>query len=161
KIASLRSEGIFTPPSLKGSLIIPGNVGGMAWSGAAYDPASHLIVLPTNNIAAEVRLIPREDFSREVAAGRELGRDWEFAAQQGTPYGMARRFLRAPIGLPCTPPPYGKLHAIDANTGQIRWSVPLGQFVGTPPDWGSIGLGGPIVTAGGLVFIAGTIDPNL
>ena len=65
EIAKLRSEGIFTPPSLRGSLMIPGNIGGMAWGGAAYDPASHLLLIPINNLAAEVRLVPRADFDRE------------------------------------------------------------------------------------------------
>jgi quinoprotein glucose dehydrogenase len=164
-IVTLRNEGIFTPPSLRGSLLLPGNLGGMAWSGAAFDPSSHLLIIPANNLAAEVRLIPRADFDKEEqAAGRSLNGDWEFARQNGTPYGMARRFLRAPGGLPCTPAPWGTLNAIDADTGAIRWTVPTGQLpaLGSagapPPQFGSISLGGPIVTAGGLVFMAGTLD---
>jgi quinoprotein glucose dehydrogenase len=80
---------------------------------------------------------------------------------------MARRLLRTPRGAPCTPPPFGTLNAIDADTGAVRWTVPLGQFppIGGapagPPAWGSIALGGPIVTAGGMVFIAGTLDPAI
>jgi quinoprotein glucose dehydrogenase len=165
RIASLRNEGIFTPASLKGTLIIPGNVGGMAWGGAAYDAVGELLVIPTNNLAAEVRLIPRAEYAQQVQeAGRDLAGDWEFGRQSGTPYGMARRFLRAPGGLPCTPPPWGKLTAIDANTGEIRWSVPAGQIGalgsagGAPREFGSMILGGPIATAGGLIFMAGTLD---
>jgi quinoprotein glucose dehydrogenase len=168
RIAGLRSEGIFTPPSIKGSLIIPGNAGGMSWSGAAYDPANHLLVMPVNNFVAEVRLVARADFDREeAAAGRDLSGGWEFARQLGTPYGMARRFLRSPAGIPCTPPPFGTLNAIDSDTAEVRWSVPLGQIPslgGTPPappEWGSISLGGPIIMAGGLVFVAGTLDPAI
>jgi quinoprotein glucose dehydrogenase len=168
RINALRSEGIFTPPSLRGSLLIPGNVGGMAWGGAAYDPGSHLLFIPVNNFAAEVRLILRADFDREeAAAGRDLSGDWEFAPQRGTPYGMARRLLRSPGGAPCTPPPFGTLNAVDADTAEVRWTVPLGQFPALgggpapPPEWGSLALGGPIVTAGGLVFVAGTLDPAI
>lgn len=166
RIAGLRNEGIFTPPSLKGSLFVPGNVGGMAWGGAAFDPGSRLLIIPSNNLAAEVRLIPRADLAREQeAGGRDLTGDWEFASQTGTPYGMARRFLRAPSGLPCTPPPWGTLNAVDADTGAIKWTVPAGQLVigavSAPPAWGSFVLGGPMVTAGGLVFMAGTIDPAI
>lgn len=168
RIASLRSQGIFTPPSLKGSLVVPGNVGGMSWSGAAYDPRDHLLIIPVNNFAAEVRLIPRADFDRqEAAADRNLSGDWEFARQLGTPYGLARRFLRSPSGVPCTPPPLGTLNAIDSDTAELRWSVPLGQIPSlggappAPPEWGSISLGGPIVTASGLVFVAGTLDPAI
>jgi quinoprotein glucose dehydrogenase len=168
RIASLRSQGIFTPPSLQGSLIIPGNVGGMSWSGAAYDPKEHLLIIPVNNFAAEVRLIPRAEFDRQEAAGsREPSAGWEFARQLGTPYGLARRFLRSPSGVPCTPPPFGTLNAIDSDTAEFRWSVPLGQIPSlggapsAPPAWGSVSLGGPIVTAGGLVFVAGTLDPAI
>ncbi|HEX3553059.1 MAG TPA: pyrroloquinoline quinone-dependent dehydrogenase [Thermoanaerobaculia bacterium] len=168
EIAGLRSEGIFTPPSLRGSLIVPGNIGGMAWGGAAYDPTNHLLLIPVNNLAAEVRLIPRANFERENEAnGRDLSGGWEFARQKGTPYGMARRFLRAPGGWPCTPPPWGTLKAIDAETGAVKWTVPLGQLPqmgpapGPPASYGSVSLGGPIVTAGGLVFMAGTLDSAL
>jgi quinoprotein glucose dehydrogenase len=168
EIAKLRSEGVFTPPSLHGSLMVPGNIGGMAWGGAAYDPQNHLLFIPTNNLAAEVRLIPRADLTRErEAAGRDLTGGWEIADQAGTPYGMARRFLRSPGGWPCTPPPWGTLNAVDADTGDVKWSVPLGQIPALgpdrppPADYGSISLGGPMVTGGGLVFMAGTLDPAI
>jgi quinoprotein glucose dehydrogenase len=156
EVSKLRNEGVFTPPSLRGSLVIPGNIGGMAWGGSAFDAAHRLLIVPTNNLAAEVRLIPRADFERERRAGR--GSDWEFAEQAGTPYGMARRMIRAPGGSLCSPPPWGMLNAIDADTAEVKWSVPLGQVPGAPPELGSVALGGPIVTAGGLIFIAGTLD---
>ena len=165
EIAKLRNDGVFTPPSLRGSLILPGNIGGLAWGGAAYDPGNHLLLIPTNNLAAQVRLIPRADFDKEEEAnGRDLSGGWELARQRGTPYGMARRFLRAPGGWPCTPPPWGTLNAVDADTGALKWSVPLGRLprmgpADPPPaEYGSIALGGPIVTAGGVVFMAGTVD---
>jgi quinoprotein glucose dehydrogenase len=162
EIGKLRSEGVFTPPSIRGSYIVPGNIGGMAWGGAAYDSAHHLLVIPTNNIAAEVRLIPRADFARTAAeVGRSLDGDWELGRQEGTPYGMARRLLLSPSGLPCNAPPWGVLNGVDADTGEIKWTVPIGQFPKVPPGYGSIALGGPIVTAGGLVFMAGTLDPAI
>jgi quinoprotein glucose dehydrogenase len=168
EIAKLRSEGIFTPPSLRGTLVIPGNVGGMAWGGAAYDPTTHLLLIPVNNLAAQVRLIPRADYDRENEAnGRDLSGGWELASQKGAPYGVARRILRAPGGWPCTPPPWGTMNAVDADTGAVKWTVPLGRFpaMGSapapPPEYGSLALGGPIVTAGGLVFMAGTLDSAL
>lgn len=163
EIGKLRSQGIFTPPSLQGSLFTPGNIGGMAWGGAAYDEVNRLILVPANNLSAEVRLIPRSKFDEENDRGRNLGGDWEFAPQRGTPYGMARRLLVGPGKLPCTAPPWGTLTAIDGDTGQTRWQVPLGQFPGTEQipgaaQWGAVSLGGPLVTAGGLVFMGGTID---
>jgi quinoprotein glucose dehydrogenase len=79
---------------------------------------------------------------------------------------MFRQFLVSPSGFPCSPPPWGQLVAVDLNTESIRWQVPLGSMQGfggasasVPP--GSVNFGGPIVTAGGLVLIAGTVDPYL
>ena len=59
-MAGLRAEGLFTPPSLKGTLVVPGNVGGMAWGGIAHDRVNDLLIMPVNNLAAEVRLVARE-----------------------------------------------------------------------------------------------------
>jgi quinoprotein glucose dehydrogenase len=72
---------------------------------------------------------------------------------------MMRRFLVSPKRLPCTAPPWGTLLAIDTRTGDKAWEVPLGQWSPKlPPKFGSISLGGPIATAGGVVFVAGTLD---
>src|SRR5262249_12103415 len=126
-----------------------------------------LLIIPTNRLVAQVRLIPRANFEKESAAGREIGGDWEFAPQHGTPYGMARRFLLSPGSrLPCNRPPWGTLAAVSAAAGEVKWGSPTGRFPGTERvpgsgQWGSIALGGPIVTAGGLVFMAGTVDPAI
>jgi quinoprotein glucose dehydrogenase len=162
-MTGLRAEGIFTPPSLKGTLVVPGNVGGMAWGGIAYDRVNDLLVLPVNNLAAEVRLVARDQVDAERKAGRLSGQ-FEFHPQHGTPYGVVRRFLLSPgAGLPCVPPPWGTLAAVRATTGEIAWQVPIGRLpwaekLQGADGWGSIALGGPIVTAGGLVFAAGTLD---
>lgn len=166
RMAALRAEGIYTPPTLGGSLQIPGNVGGMNWSSAAFDPQRQLLVTNTNNLVAEVHLIPRADFFARANALR--GFETEFAPQEGAPYGMSRVFMRSSFpGFPCNPPPWGSLNAVDLSTGQIKWSVPLGnllRFAHLPlpdPHWGSPNLGGAIVTAGGLVFVAATLDPYI
>jgi quinoprotein glucose dehydrogenase len=160
-IARLRNEGIFTPPSLKGSFTIPGNVGGMNWSGSAYDPARGWLLVNTNNLPAYVRLVPRDKFDEESDANLEHG---EYADQYGTPYGMVRTFMFAKAHrLPCVAPPWGTLAAVDMNSGKIQWQVPLGSLSPSKSivPKGAPSLGGPIVTAGGLVFIAGTlIDPE-
>jgi quinoprotein glucose dehydrogenase len=160
-LSGLRDEGIFTPPSLKGTLTIPGNVGGMNWSGSAYDPVHGWLLVNTNNLPAYVRMIPRDKFDEESDANVEHG---EYADQYGTPYGMVRTFIFAKAHrLPCVAPPWGTLAAVDMNAGTIKWQVPLGSLAPTKSmvPKGAPSLGGPIVTAGGLVFIAGTlIDPE-
>ena len=158
-IRKLRNEGIFTPPSVQGTLNIPGNLGGMTWSGYAFDPASSLLVVNTNHLISRVRLIPRD----KVQSDNE---DGSYGPQRGTPYGMLRRFIQSPSDLPCGAPPWGQLTAVDMNNGTIRWQVPLGsmQNFGGRHDsvpLGSISLGGPITTEGGLVFIAGTTDSRI
>jgi quinoprotein glucose dehydrogenase len=162
EISKLRTGPIFSPPSVQGSLFLPGNVGGMNWGGFAYDAARGLLILASNHLAAEVRLIPRAEFDEHELEGRRLNGDWEFAHQTGTPYGMMRRFLLSPKGVPCTAPPWGTLIAIKAATGEKAWEVPLGKLSSKLPEkWGSVSLGGPIATAGGLVFVAGTLDPSI
>ncbi|HVR29800.1 MAG TPA: pyrroloquinoline quinone-dependent dehydrogenase [Thermoanaerobaculia bacterium] len=159
QIAPLRSEGIFTPPSLRGSVVVPGNIGGLQWGGVAFDPKRGLLIAPANRFAAVVRLVPRERF----ATHRKENAGWETTGQRGAPYAMSRQFLLSPSGLPCNPPPFGTLTAIEAATGEVRWEVPLGTLPvpGARPEWGSINLGGPLATGGGLVFIGATLDAAL
>jgi quinoprotein glucose dehydrogenase len=168
-IGGLRNEGIFTPPSLRGTLVMPSSIGGAHWGGVAIDPVREIAVVPVNRIAAMVQLIPREGFDQERAraADQRLGQDYEYNSMQGTPYFMRRRMLLAPSRLPCTPPPFGTLVAIDLKTGGRLWEVPLGSFTRpldpglaakVPLGWGSPNLGGPIVTAGGVVFIGAALD---
>lgn len=163
EISKLRTGPIFTPPSLQGTFSMPGNVGGQNWGGMAYDAAHDLLILPEDHIGAEMRLIPRADYeSLRDSRGRKIDGDWEFAPQRGTPYGMMRRLLLSPKRLFCTPPPWGTLLAIQASTGEKKWEVPLGQLSPRlPANFGSISLGGPIATAGGLVFIGSTFNPAI
>jgi glucose dehydrogenase len=93
EIGKLRSEGIFTPPSVRGTLIVPGNIGGMAWGGAAYDRDHDVLIIPTNRLVAEVRLIPRGSFEQQRSEGRSIGGDWAFAAR-GTRHAGRRAFGR-------------------------------------------------------------------
>lgn len=160
EVSKLRVGPIFTPPSLQGTMVLPGNVGGMNWGGFAYDAGRQLLILPENHIATEVRLVPRSKFDElRASRGRKIDGDWELASQKGTPYGMMRRFLLSPHRLPCTAPPWSTLVALDMSTGAQKWNVPLGKFSPkTPGAWGSLSLGGPIVTASGLTFVAGTTD---
>jgi quinoprotein glucose dehydrogenase len=156
-IRDLRNDGVFTPPSLHGTLVMPGNVGGMNWGGSAFDVQRHVLVVNANVLPAKVRIIPRAEFDDH---GRRT-ENGEYATQAGAPYGMFRRFIQGPSGLPCNHAPWSLLTAIDLDAGTIKWQVPLGSLLGPGGPAGSISIGGPIVTAGGIVFIAGTVDPFL
>jgi quinoprotein glucose dehydrogenase len=162
-LKSLRNDGLFTPPSLPGSLSVPGNVGGMNWSGYAYDPQHSLLIVNTNNLPAVMRLVPAERYWDEVDHNQDDAD--HYTQQRGAPYGIFRNFVFAKAHhLPCAPPPWGTLTAVDMSAGTIRWQVPLGSLSPGNPvvPFGAPSLGGPIVTAGGLIFIAGTmIDPSL
>jgi quinoprotein glucose dehydrogenase len=161
-IESSRFDGMYTPPSLQGTIIYPGNAGGSNWGGIAVDPDRQLALVRTSNLPWSVKLIPRADFEAE----REAHRGHEHAPQIGTPYGMRREMLVSPIGLPCVAPPWGTLSAVDLRSGEIRWQVPHGSVRDLAPfplplTWGVPGLGGPLVTASGLVFIAAAMDDYL
>jgi quinoprotein glucose dehydrogenase len=163
-MAALRSEGIFTPPSLQGTIIFPGNAGGTNWGSVAFEPQRGLVLVNTSRIPTVVRLIPRAQF----AAAKATHPTKEISPQEGTPYAMRRDFdlLLSPIGLPCNPPPWGALAAVDLDDGAVRWEVPLGTTRDLAPvpigiRWGTPNMGGPIVTASGLVFIAAAMDNYL
>ena len=166
RMENLRTEGIFTPPSVQGAIAFPGNLGGMNWSSGAFEPARQTFVTNVNNLPMEIRLIPRDRYeSVERAASRGEFRA-EVSPQHGTPFGMSRDVVRSPSGLPCNPPPWGSLVAVDMDDGTVLWNVPLGTVEDVLPNPksippGSPNLGAPIVTAGGLVFIAATMDDYL
>ncbi|MFP5262209.1 MAG: pyrroloquinoline quinone-dependent dehydrogenase [Blastocatellia bacterium] len=162
RIKALRSEGIFTPPSFEGTVMFPGNVGGVNWGGMAYDAKRGLLVTSTNRLATVVRLIHRREFEEMKKSGEGSRLQGEYGLMNDE-YLAYREPLRAPSGAFCNAPPWGALTAIDLSTGAVRWEVPLGtipQMSSSPKssEWGSINLGGAIVTAGGLVFIAATMD---
>jgi len=166
-IARLRSAGIFTPPSLRGSVLAPSNIGGFNWGGLTYDPEKGLLIGATNRIAAVITLIPRAQFD-ETQAQPDRRLQAEIGLMKGTPYVMKREYLVdfADKLRPMTKPPWGTLAAVDLAKGELAWEVPLGSMVDPAkyPDaekWGSISLGGPSCTAGGLTFVAATLDGNL
>jgi quinoprotein glucose dehydrogenase len=156
------SSSVFTPPSLQGGVAVPGNIGGMNWSGYAFDPGRQLLVVNTTFLPFELRMIAREDYAK-LTHGDNVG---EYGPERDTPYAMYRRPLLSSAHLPCANGPWGELIGVDLAAGTIRWRVPLGSLQSFMPTLktmpaGSPSLGGPIVTAGGLAFIAGTIDPYL
>jgi quinoprotein glucose dehydrogenase len=159
RIEAYRSEGIFQPPALEDSLMQPGSAGGANWGGIAFDPRRQLAVVNTINLPYVVALIPRAQLHDEYRSGKYSG--FEFAQQAGTPYGMRRHPFESALGIPCVKPPWGMLTGIDMKHGAITWQIPLGTTPYIPVSLGMPGLGGPILTAAGLVFIAASLDDRL
>jgi quinoprotein glucose dehydrogenase len=162
KIASLRSEGIFTPPSLQGTVQFPGYIGGVNWGSLSIDETRKTLVVNTSQVAGMIRLVPRPEWNRRFPDGSP---DFGYEPQDGTPYGVQREVLLSSSGAPCNPPPWGKLFGIDIATGEVRWERPLGtsRDLAPFPVWlfladGVPNLGGPVTTASGLSFIGATTD---
>jgi quinoprotein glucose dehydrogenase len=154
----VRSEGIFTPPTLRGTVLLPGSGGGLNWSGVAIDPVRRMLITNSTNAPYQVRLFPAERYPDEKRADPT----GEVRPQDGTPYGMTRSFfteklLFGLVEIPCNEPSWGYLNAVDLRTGQVPWRTELGRlgrFKGLPS------LGGAVLTSTGLAFIAGTIQDD-
>jgi quinoprotein glucose dehydrogenase len=159
RIEAYRSEGMFQPPALKDSLMQPGNAGGSNWGSIAFDPQRQLAVANTMNLPFDVALIPRAELAAQQTS--EEYKEFEFARQLGTPYGMRRRAFVSSFGIPCVKPPWGTLAAVDMQRGVIKWQIPLGNVPMIHLNLGMPGIGGPIVTAGGVIFVAASMDDRL
>jgi len=134
----------FTPPSSQGSFVIPGNIGGANWSGASFDPETGILYVNSNNLPFFHKLV--KACMGDKYAYRLTNTD----------------AVRDASGYPAIKPPWGTLTAINLNTGNFAWQVPLGEYKeltkqGIPPT-GTLNIGGTIVTKGGLVFIGGSKD---
>ncbi|MEZ5572141.1 MAG: pyrroloquinoline quinone-dependent dehydrogenase [Halioglobus sp.] len=145
RLNALLNEGLYTPPSRRGSVNFPSNAGGNNWGSPAINPDTGVMVVFTNRVASYTRLLPRPQCEGNLQP------------QKGTPYCVEAGFVLSSLGLPCSPPPWGTLDAIDLVAGKQLWSVPLGttRNMAPFPFWwikGLPGLAAPMMTTTGLVF---------
>ncbi len=159
-IEALRHDGIYTPPSLEGSVQYPGMIGGMNWGSVSVDPQRRVVIANTQRIATTIRLVPQEEMATRYPEGAPT---YGVEPQAGAPYFLERLPMLSPFGAPCNAPPWGTLAAIDTTTGEKKWEVNLGttRDLAPWPIWLKLGtpnLGGPITTASGLIFIGATTD---
>lgn len=160
----LRYEGTFTPPSEQGTLVFPGNLGMFEWGGLAVDPARRIAIANPIAIPFVSKLIPRGPNNPAAPnAAHPVGSEIGVQPMYGTPYGVDLHPFLSPIGLPCMRPPWGYMAAIDLKTMKIAWMHKNGTIRDVAPlpipiKMGVPGLGGPIVTAGGVAFLTGTED---
>lgn len=163
QLEALHNLGLFTPISETRTLMYPGSLGGANWGGGALLADRGVLLVNVNNVAFTGRLLP----AAENLAGRELpaaGKRFR-VTMAGTPWAVEIESLQSFLGLPCNPPPWGKLLAVDLYGGRILWETALGSVHEMGPvraplhiEWGTPNLGGGIATAGGLFFIGATMD---
>lgn len=163
KIKRLRAEGLFTPPTEQGTLAYPFTGGGGNWGSAAYDPTRNLLVVNMSNVASYVKLTRKIGDETDVTAIEDGA---ETAPMEGAPYVMERAPLLSPLGLPCSPPPWGVLAGIDLSSGEIIWRRAHGTTEDLAPGgialpFGTPTIGGPIITGGDLIFIGAALDDYL
>ncbi len=174
----LDNRGPFTPyryraPDARArtTLVFPGSIGGANWGGTASDPRLGYVFVNTTddgsigwieqaptNAADEVARSRTPEFRRSSAVGGPLARFWgnDASADSG-----GNELSGGELAWPCQKPPWGRLTAVNAATGDVAWQVPLGITEQLPADkqrTGRLNLGGPITTAGGLLFIGATND---
>ncbi len=166
KVEELNYGPIYTPVSEKGTIFSPSAGGGPNWGGGAYDPQSHIMVVPSNRVPMVISLIPADQPNPDEGRATESLMAMTFPIT-GSPYHYKVEPLLSPLGSPCSEPPWAVLTAVDMEKGEIVWEVPLGSIDKMLPvklPWemdlslGTPGAGGPLLTAGGLVFIGYTLD---
>lgn len=160
-------EGDFTPIGLQDTLQQPGNIGGLNWGSVAFDPKNQIAYVNDVRIPSIFKLLSREDYEIEMKKHGPDASGHGPSPQKGTPYAVTTNVWMSKLQTPCTEPPYGTISAIDMKTKAIKWQVP----VGTAKDQGPFGIkshmpvpfgmptyAGTSLTAGGLLFFAGSQD---
>lgn len=160
RFAEARNEGLYTPPSVQGTLLFPFTGGGVNWGSAAFDPVNQILYANTSRAAHLIKLIARPE-----AAGFNPPPGHDFGQQRGAPFAMSRAVVMSPLGLLCNKPPWGEMVAVDLRAGKILWRSTVGTTedlapLGMPLPWGAPLVNGVAVTAGGLVF-TGAMDAYL
>jgi len=163
---SLRYDGLFTPPSTRGSISYPGSAGAFEWGSVSIDPTRMRLIANTSWLPMRVRLVPRQKTEEELS--RDGDTQFFFGGwATGTPYLEFVTPFVSPAFMPCQAPPYGHITAFDLSTRQIAWrhtlgtsrnQGPFGIPTRLPIPSGVPNMGGSVTTAGGLVFIAATAD---
>ncbi len=160
QLQSGRYDGLFTPPSTQGTLLFPMTGGGVNWGGVAYDPGRQIMFANTSRAVHRVTLIPRAQ-----AQNYKPPSGTDFGPQRGAPFAMTRALVTSPLGMPCNPPPWGTMVAVDLKAGKILWESRVGTTEDIAPLGMALKTGTPLVsgvlaTAGGVIF-TGAMDAYL
>ncbi len=158
---SMKYEGRYTPPSLQGTIVYPGNFGTFNWGSVAVDPERQVMFGMPTYLAFTSRLVPRDQIPPK--GQDEKGSEQGLNRNDGAPYGVYMGPFLGPLGIPCQAPPWGYVAGADLATGKIAWKhkngtvrdmtpLPLPFKVGVP------GIGGPMLTKGGVAFLGAAVD---
>jgi len=168
QIEELNNLGLFTPINEKLSIMFPGSLGGPNWGGGAYNEGTGILITNINNVPFTGKLIPTVTSNDAIKSDHPTAGQRMQVTMHGTPYTIEIGNLQSFLGMPCNEPPWGKLVAVDLINGVINWEVALGSVHEMGPitvpfqiNWGTPNLGGGIATAGGLFFIASTMDRKI
>jgi quinoprotein glucose dehydrogenase len=153
----MRYDGPFTPPSLQGTLVYPGNFGVMDWGGMAIDPVRGIAFANPSYMAFVDKLTPNRPQWPEHATNRGLN------PNAGARFAVYLNPFLSKLGLPCQAPPWGYVAGMDLATGKVVWQHKNGTIrdqspVPLPFKLGVPSLGGPMTTAGGVAFMSSTLD---
>ncbi|MDK1384718.1 glucose/quinate/shikimate family membrane-bound PQQ-dependent dehydrogenase [Sinorhizobium sp. 8-89] len=161
---SLKYEGRYTPPSLEGTLVYPGNFGTFNWGSVAVDPERQVLFGMPTYLAFTSRLVPRDQIppKQEGETGSEQGLN----RNEGAPYGVYMGPFLGPLQIPCQAPPWGYVAGADLRTGKIAYKNKNGTVYDMTPlpipfKLGVPGIGGPIITKGGVAFLGAAVDNYL
>ncbi len=160
---SMRYDGPFTPPSLQGSIVYPGNFGVFDWGGISVDPVRQIAFVNPSYMAFKSKLIPAADIAKQ---GPRVSETEGVQPNKGAPYGVILEAMLSPMGLPCQAPAWGYVAAVDLTTHKTIWMHKNGTVrdsspVPIPLSMGVPSLGGTFTTAGGVSFLSGTLDQYL
>lgn len=160
----LNYKGRYTPPSLTGTLVYPGNFGTFNWGSVAIDPERQVMFGMPTYLAFTSRLVPRDQIPPK--GQDEKGSEQGLNRNDGAPYGVFMGPFLGPLKIPCQAPPWGYVAGADLRTGEIAYKhkngtvydmtpLPLPFKIGVP------GIGGPMITKGGVAFLGAAVDNYL
>ncbi|MCD2180912.1 glucose/quinate/shikimate family membrane-bound PQQ-dependent dehydrogenase [Rhizobium sp. GN54] len=160
----LKYEGRYTPPSLEGTLVYPGNFGVFNWGSVAVDPERQIMFGMPTYLAFTSKLVPRDQIPPKEQD--EKGSEQGLNRNEGAPYGVYMGPFLGPLAIPCQAPPWGYVAGADLRTGKIAYKLKNGTVrdmapVPLPLKVGVPGIGGPIITKGGVAFLGAAVDDYL
>ncbi|WP_313194086.1 glucose/quinate/shikimate family membrane-bound PQQ-dependent dehydrogenase [Shinella zoogloeoides] len=161
---SMKYEGRYTPPSLQGTIVYPGNFGTFNWGSVAVDPERQVMFGMPTYLAFTSRLVPRDQVPPK--GQDEKGSEQGLNRNDGAPYGVYMGPFLGPLGIPCQAPPWGYVAGANLATGEIAWKHKNGTVMDMTPlplpfKVGVPGIGGPMMTKGGVAFLGAAVDDYL